>query len=175
MSIADKLTLIAENEQKVYEAGKEAGKNDWINFRTNNGTRFSYFYCAASHMVEAPILDTSKGTRFDYMFNSCLSLKTIPLLNLTNTDMDTGAPSLNNIFNACSKLENITFEGTIPRTISFNTCSKLTKESLDSIITALKDYSGTTTTATLTLHATAKAKLTETDIATITQKGWSLA
>ena len=39
----------------------------------------------------------------------------------------------------------------------------------------LKNYNGTGTTNTLTLHADAKSKLTETDIANITQKGWTIA
>ena len=62
----------------------------------------------------------------------------------------------------------------IARSISVSS-PNLTHESLMSIINALKDYSGTTSTYTLTLHADAKAKLTESDIATITQKGWTLA
>ena len=42
MSIADKLTTIAENEQKVYEKGYyDALLNWWDNF-TLNGTKTSY-------------------------------------------------------------------------------------------------------------------------------------
>jgi hypothetical protein len=44
-----------------------------------------------------------------------------------------------------------------------------------SIINALKDYSGTSETRTLTLHAWAKARLSESDIATATQKGWTIS
>ena len=164
----------ASKVNEVYEKGKaEGGDNDFFNMRTNNGKNFAYLFCACNHMVTTPILDTSNGTRFDYMFNACSSLITIPLLNISNTSFDITS-SLTNIFNNCPKLENITFEGTIPKSISFNACSKLTKLTLDNIITALKDYSGTGTTMTLTLHADAKAKLIETDIATITQKGWTV-
>lgn len=42
MSIADKLTTIAENEQKVYEAGKTAEWNDFWDRYQKNGTRISY-------------------------------------------------------------------------------------------------------------------------------------
>ena len=178
MSIAEKLQTIAENQQNVYNAGYEKGKaeggDDFLNVRTNDGKNFAYLFCVCSHITTAPILDTSKGIRFDYMFNGCGNLVTIPLLNVSNTNLEISA-SLNNIFDSCSKLENITFEGTIPKSISFNASSKLTEASLNSIITALKDFSGTTTTETLTLHATAKAKLTETDIAIATQKGWTIA
>ncbi len=51
----------------------------------------------------------------------------------------------------------------------------LVLESAQSVINALKDYSGTTTTRTLTLHADSKSKLSESDIAIATQKGWTVA
>jgi hypothetical protein len=44
-----------------------------------------------------------------------------------------------------------------------------------SIINALKDYSGSGTTYKLTLHAIAKTRLSEADIAIATQKGWTIA
>ena len=70
------------------------------------------------------------------------------------------------------------FEGKIGMSVTFSACSKLTYESLMGeygIINALLDLTGTGKTATLTLHADSKAKLTDSDIATITQKGWTLA
>lgn len=42
MSIADKLTLIAENEQKVYEAGKKAEYDKFWDALQVNGTRTRY-------------------------------------------------------------------------------------------------------------------------------------
>jgi len=46
---------------------------------------------------------------------------------------------------------------------------------ITTLIGSLKDFSETTTTMTLTLGDINKAELTEEDIATITQKGWTLA
>jgi hypothetical protein len=43
MSIADKLTRIAENEQKVYEAGKKAEYNDFWDEFQQNGKRDVYY------------------------------------------------------------------------------------------------------------------------------------
>ncbi len=42
MSIAEKLTTIAENEQKVYEKGKESERRAWWSAVTANYTRTSY-------------------------------------------------------------------------------------------------------------------------------------
>jgi hypothetical protein len=74
-------------------------------------------------------------------------------------------------------LTNVSFvEGSvIGQNISFQYCDKLTKDSLLNIINVLKDYSGTTTTRTLTLHANAKAILTDSEKAIATQKGWTIA
>ena len=103
------------------------------------------------------------------MFNNAIHLKTVRKIIVAETTTYSGW------FTGCSKLENLTIEGVIGNSINIYLASLLTIESMRSIISALKDYSGSTTTYTLTLHATAKAKLTETDIATITQKGWTLA
>lgn len=78
-------------------------------------------------------------------------------------------------FNGCSNLENITFEGVIGNNISFKDCKNLTHTSLMNIINHLKDFSGTTTTRTLTLGTTNLAKLTDTEKAIATNKGWTLA
>lgn len=44
MSIAEKLTTIAENQEKVYEAGKDAEWNAFWDSFQQNGTRRSYTY-----------------------------------------------------------------------------------------------------------------------------------
>lgn len=72
-------------------------------------------------------------------------------------------------------LKNITIEGKIGQSCHFSQSSQLTYESLMSIINALYDYSGTGETKTLTLHPTAKARLSDADIAIGTQKGWTIA
>lgn len=173
MSLADKLTLIAENEQRVYNAGYEKGKaeggdNDWLNFRTNGGTNFGYLYCAMNHIEVSPILDTSKGMQFANMYNGCTALITVPLINISN------AVNIASMFKNATKLQNITFEGTIPKSIDFSNSPNLTSFSLENIITALKDLSGQTT-QTLTLHDTSKSKLTEEQIEIIENKNWILA
>lgn len=136
------------------------------------------------------IIDFSKATNLDYCFQQA-KISKLGVIDLTS------ATSLAGMFNNtywlswidkiivsentpgigffnCSATH-IVFEGVLATNLSLAQANNLDKESLDSIIVCLKDYSGTGTTKTLTLHATAKGKLTESDIATITQKGWTLA
>ena len=68
-----------------------------------------------------------------------------------------------------------TEDSVIGANISFAQSNKLSHDSLMSIINALKDFSSTTTTKTLTLHANSKALLTDSEKAIATQKGWTLA
>lgn len=77
----------------------------------------------------------------------------------------------------CATIQNVSFvKGSIIGTnISFQYCDKLTHDSLMNIISVLKDYSGTGTIHTLTLHTNAKAILTDGEKAIATQKGWTIA
>ena len=78
-------------------------------------------------------------------------------------------------FNYLAFLEEIRFEGTIGKTgITFASSKYLSYESLMSIVNALKDFSGTGTTMSITLGTENLAKLTDAEKAKATQKGWSL-
>lgn len=115
--------------------------------------------------------------------SSCMTLYTTQGLFTYNVKMHTIDKLIFNdegmvdadIFGDCAELQNIVIEGVIGTKFSLKACSKLTHESLMSFINALKDYSGTTSTYTLTLHADAKARLSDAEKAIITQKGWTLA
>lgn len=81
--------------------------------------------------------------------------------------------NVTNAFLATTSLEEIEFEPlTIPISISFSTCTKLTHQSLMSIINGLAVVEAT---QTLTLGTTNLAKLTDEEKAIATEKGWSLA
>ena len=104
------------------------------------------------------------------LFQQCYYLKEVSELIVKETN------TFSNVtFYSCESLYAIKISGIIGSSISFVSSSLLTYESLMSIINALKDYSGTTSTHTLTLHADAKARLSDTEKAIITQKGWTLA
>ena len=249
MSIAEKLTTIAENEQRVYDSGyksfwkayqsngnqiygaqymfsgvrwndytfypmydivlygnssyvfaynnvsnlRERMNQQGVTIRLNSVTTMSNFFWNAktkeiptinlngvkyvdrfcqncTNLTTIPAMDFSTCQEFSYFVSGCSALKTIELINFSS------ATSLSNAFTGCSALEDITVDGVNKLSINFSACSKLTIESLRSIISALYDFvgNGETTTRTLTLHATAKARLTEADIKTITDKGWTL-
>lgn len=78
-----------------------------------------------------------------------------------------------NAFLSCDSLEEVRFvQNTIKVSIAFTQSKFLSDESIQSIIDGLATVE---TTQTLTLHADVKAKLTETQLAKITGKNWTLA
>lgn len=103
------------------------------------------------------------------MFSSCSNLTTISQLDISK------GTNLNGMFSSCSKLENITFAGSINRTIDFSPCSSLTYESVKSILTACSNvtYAGDTLkfNRTLTDQNGELAAL----ISTCTSKGWTIS
>jgi hypothetical protein len=75
------------------------------------------------------------------------------------------------MFNNCYSLTD--FESCVwYKSISFSSSSKLTHDSLMSIINNLATV---TSKQTLTIGATNKAKLTDDEIAVATEKGWTVA
>ena len=77
-----------------------------------------------------------------------------------------------NAFTNCFALEEIIIDGTITESISFSESANLNETSLDSIVEHLASVS---VKKTLTLHATAKARLTDAQVTIIETKGWGLA
>ncbi len=78
-------------------------------------------------------------------------------------------------FQSASSLETIRIKkGTLNVSINFAVSSSLTDASVQSIIDGLADLTGGTA-QTLTLHSAVKGKLTDSQIAAITNKNWNLA
>ena len=95
-------------------------------------------------------MDFSTCQNYEYFAYNCPKLETIEKINFSS------ATNLSNAFGACPKLANINCEGNIPISISFAS-SPLTVASLKSIITHLKDYSGTDSENTYTVTFKASA------------------
>ena len=83
--------------------------------------------------------------------------------------------SFSGTFDKCEVLREVRFApNSIRYDISFSYSSLLSDASIQAIIDGLVDLTGQEA-KTVTFHANVKAKLTETQIATITNKNWTLA
>ena len=198
MSISDKLVTIAENEQKVFDAGKKAEYDAFWDAYQKNGNRRQYDYAfyncwdditynpkypivatstsgyiyATSNITSTKVPITIDTATTNYLFYACRALKTIPSIKVTSK-----VSVLTGWFTLCSELEEIYFtdDSEIVNNVSFSACEKLTHASLLSIIGALKDYSGTSETKKLILGTTNLGKLTDAEKKVATDKGWTLA
>lgn len=138
-----------------------------IEFDDSNNTNVSYMYFE-SKFTRIGTVTLRNGMSSGDMFAFCRNLITID--KIISYDNVTYTVST---FNSCAKLENITFEGVIGKSISFADSPLLTTASVQSIIDHLKDLTGATA-QTLTLHATVGGNLTDAQKAAITAKNWTL-
>jgi hypothetical protein len=203
MAIAEKLQNIAENEQKVYNAGFEAGKaqgsggeNNFWDFFQDYGNRNMYRYCFygaywndATYNPKYPII--CEGLSADMFYGSEITDTKVPIkvtssgagarlfasgtIKIIRELEVTEEVTFTNWFNGATELTDITVSGTIANDLSFPNSSKLTAKSINSIISALKNISDTGTTKTLTLGSVNLAKITTEEKAVATAKGWKLA
>lgn len=102
-------------------------------------------------------------------FDKCISLET---LNLSGIDMS-AVTNTQYMFMGCVSLKNLILTGaTLPGvSFSLSAATLLTVESLVAVMAALP----TVSSATLTIGATNKAKLTEEQLAVATGKGWTVS
>lgn len=133
-----------------------------------NGNTISTF--AYSTITDTKVNITIKS-QAQQTFYKCSNLVTIRSLTITES-----ATIARNLFADCPALENLTItEGSVISTDpNLSLCPKLTHDSLISVITALKDYSGSGESYTLTIGATNLEKITEDEMYIAEQKGWSI-
>ena len=190
MSIADKLYTVAENQQKVFDAGKKAEYDAFWDGYQQKGNRVSYAVCFAGaawndevYNPKYPIVSdvsnymfwqnnaitdtkvdiTLAGTQVSNLFASCTKLKTIRKL-IVSKALNT------NMFSGCSSLANITFEGVIISELNMQACP-LTTDSVQSIVYHLNDLTGATS---LKLSLKSSVVLTDEQIAEIGARNWTL-
>ena len=141
-TIKPKYDLIPTNANRMFYSVKnivdlgEHLKEFGVKLDLSKATNMALF-CPHGDFVKLPVLDCSNATTIDNAFNYCYELETIEKLVLTEKITSISGP-----FVGCSKFKNIIIEGVIAPSISFS-YSPLTVASLKSIITHLKDYSGT--------------------------------
>lgn len=158
-------------------------------FDTSNVTNMQDMFIDCESLTTVPQFDTSNVITMRGMFKTCLSLTTVPLFD-TSKVMDMNAMFLN-----CKSLTTVPQFDTSNVTdmgYMFSYCSSLTEihmisisASLDihwstkmertALLEVINNLSTVTSTKTLTLGDTLKAKLTDDDIAIATNKGWTVA
>lgn len=137
-----------------------------------NNMQYTFYNSEITHIPALDCSSVANAAVFNNCFASCTKLVTIDKIKLATT-----SGTFTSVFDNTPLLENITFEGEINRNgLSFKTSTKLTHDSLMSIINALADYSEDTsgTSWAITIGAGNLAKLTDAEKAIATEKGWSL-
>lgn len=199
MSIGEKLTRIAENQQKVYDAGCAKGEENLPAGYMKVDPAWNSFYMLfngrPSLAQNLQYSDTANITNFNGAFQGWTSLLgtfTIPSLDLrkaTNIGsmflysdgiVEIGQMEIPNVtvtnyaFNGCTALQRISFvPGCIKVSIGFPSSSLLEGESVQSILDGLADLTGKET-QTLTLHANVGETLTDAQKAAAAAKNWTI-
>lgn len=174
MTTAEKLVKIAENEQKVYEAGQKSEHDRFWDSLQNDGKSMdtSYMFCGyywndAIYNPKYPIVSSSCSQMYrfsmisdvkvvldfsactgTYLFTNMANLKRIPKIIVNPNIAYTGW------FSSSPNIEEIRFEGFIGKSLDIHWSTKLSMPSLASIVGAL---SKTVTGQTLTLPTTAES------------------
>lgn len=154
----NKLTDLAENLEEcgvVLDTSATTDFSEWVGY---------------GYIKRVPEISTVSADSLGSIFYAAWELETIDKLILR----EDGTQKFIGASFYCGSLKNITIEGKIGNNVNFSAATKLTHESLESITGALYDYSETETTRTLTVGSTNLEKLSEENIATVTQKGWTL-
>ena len=116
-------------------------------------------------------VDLSQSTNMGNMFRGMRRMKVI---DGTPINCSAVTVAMAYSFYLCNSLEEVRFEpGTIYVSISFNTSTSLSAETIQSIIDGLADLTGATA-QTLTFNRSVEQKLTDAQKATITAKNWTL-
>ena len=182
MSIAEKLTAIAENVPKVYEAGQKSEQDRFWDSYQNKGGAVNGTYMFSGYAwndeifnPKYPIILSKGGTGLfsftkltdikvmvdatatsdvTHLFNWGQSIKIIPLFRVSVNNIYT------NWFNYCISLEEIQFEGTIGKSLDIHWSTKLSAESYENIFKCMTvTVSGQTLTVPKsTAEATYNAK-----------------
>lgn len=136
----------------------------------SKGLDFYAMFAFCRKLNYLPQLDTSNGSDFNSMFNTCESLTTIPELDISN------GTDLYFMVYGCKNLVNISFTGSINKTIEFNDCIYLSYNSVKSILTACSNTTNTDS-KTLIFNRTLTDQNGELAdlIATCNSKGWTIS
>jgi hypothetical protein len=145
----------------------EAIRNSGVSVTFNNALwQYTFGQSPSLEVVEGINIATPIKT-ISAAFDGCSLLQKIQTLPISEA-----ATKLE--FSKIPKLEEISFSGVIPVSVSFAQSSELNDASVQSIIDHLADLTGQTA-QTLTLHATVGGKLTQEQKDAVSAKNWTLA
>lgn len=172
-------------EEKVEQLVEKTNRFNWLRDEIR-GVKF-----IGNTNITTVTLDCSTFTDFQQIFSDCTNLESVHLTNTQNVK------SWGNAFLNCAKLktiETLDFSGLanngintnswannvitlkiVPETIKVSFVCRIGSLSYESIQSIIDGLATVETAQTLTLNATVKAKLTQTQLDTITGKNWSLA
>lgn len=140
-----------------------------IAFNSKTANNMDYVFYNCSNLETIDVIDCSGAYSLYDTFYWCKKLKTIGLLKLRAS----GNNTFSYTFSGCSNLENLTVEGYIGGNgLDLSACTKLTHDSLVSVINALMDRTSATSTYSIKIGSANKAKLTDEEIAVALAKGW---
>ena len=172
---------------------------DVSNFDTSNVTDMRYIFSDCNNLTELDVSnwDTSNVKNMSYMFAGNVSPNKLTVKGLSNWDISkvtnitdmfaknwtiteldlsfwdiSKVTTIGTAFNNCTKL--VDFKA--PKNISANmNVSSSTALSHDSLMSIINNLATVTSTKTLTLGTTNKAKLTADELAIATNKGWKIS
>lgn len=158
---------IVSSAQYMYANSTIVDLSD-IYLRASTSSSYGYTFFNASKLKKVGVLLNSAATiQYSNTFNGCISLESIEGISTTPST------TFSNTFNSCLALKEVTFKGSIGRSISFAHSENLTTETVAHIFDCL--VAPTTTNQKLTFNAAVFAKLTDTQKTKATELGWTLA
>lgn len=145
-------------------------------FDTSKVTSMTDMFANCEKLINVPQFDTSNVTHMTWMFMNCFDLTTVPLLDAT------GVLGISGIFDGCGKLTNIggfknlgSHNILVDTTYSFRDCPNITRESVLNIFNNLYDRaSAGYPVSQLYFERAVGEKLTYSDLAIATNKGWTI-
>ena len=135
-------------------------------FDTSMVTNMYYMFGNCKSLTSVPLFDTSKVTNMGNMFNGCRYLTSVPLFDTSKVT------NMGSMFNGCSSLTTLGGFLNLKTNLDISKALNLTHDSLMNVINKAADV--TSSPKTLTLGTTNLNKLTSTEKAIATNKGWVL-
>ena len=184
-SVIQIYSYVISGKPLSYRCWDRTQKVEFKNFDTSSMTNMSHMfqYCKYLTQLDLSKFNTASVTNMAYMFDNCPGLKSLDISSIDASSVD----STLFMFYDCTSLTSIigthTLEevqaGTVKAmrglkySINFSYSSNLERASILALFNGLADLTGKTK-ETISLHVTAKARLTAEDIKIATDKNWNV-